>query len=65
MKPAPRANTTAMDNGVNRKRAGPVRSSTGTKTMQIESVETKAGTLICWAPSRIARVSGFFCSRLR
>jgi hypothetical protein len=27
--------------------AGPVRKTTGTKTMQIDSVETKAGVAIC------------------
>ena len=59
------ANTTASDSGVNKYLAGPVRSNTGTKTMQIASVETKIGTLICSAPSRIARVNGFFCSMLR
>ncbi len=41
------ANTTAMASGVNRNRAVPVSSSTGTNTMQIESVETNAGTAIC------------------
>ena len=47
------ANTTAMASGVNRNRAVPVSSSTGTKTMQIDSVETKVGTAICCAPSSI------------
>ncbi len=59
------ANTTAIASGVNRYRAAPVSSSTGTNTMQMDSVETKVGTAICCAPSSIARVSGFFCSRLR
>src|SRR6266511_1702012 len=48
------ANTTAIASGVNRYFAGPVRNTTGTKTMQIDSVETNAGVAICWAPSRIA-----------
>ncbi len=48
------ANTTAIASGVNRNLAAPVSSSTGTNTMQMESVETKAGTAICCAPSRIA-----------
>ena len=48
------ANTTAMASGVKRYFAGPVRNTTGTKTMQIDRVETKAGVAICWAPSRIA-----------
>ena len=32
---------------------------TGTNTMQMQSVETNAGTAICCAPSRIACTSGF------
>ena len=48
------ANTTAMASGVNRYFAGPTRNTTGTKTMQIDRVETKAGVAICCAPSRIA-----------
>ena len=59
------ANTTAIASGVNRYFAVPVSSSTGTKTMQMESVETKAGTAICCAPSRIARVMGFCIPILR
>ena len=59
------ANTTAPASGVNRYFAAPVRSSTGTNTTQIESVDTNAGTAICEAPSRIALVSGFFMPRLR
>src|SRR5881275_1272069 len=43
-----------MASGVKRYFAGPVRNTTGTKTMQIDRVETKAGVAICWAPSRIA-----------
>ena len=59
------ANTTAMASGVNRYFAAPVSSSTGTKTMQMDSVETNAGTAICMAPSSTARTSGFLIARLR
>ena len=52
------AKTTAMASGVKRNLAVPVRSRTDTNTMQMESVETNAGTAICCAPSRIARVIG-------
>ena len=40
-----------MASGVNRYRAVPVNSSTGTNTMQMASVETKVGTAICAALS--------------
>ena len=33
--------------------------------MQMQSVATKAGVAICWAPSRIARITGFPIARLR
>ena len=59
------AKTTAMASGVNRYRAAPVNSSTGTKTMQMESVETKAGAAICCAPSSTARTSGLRIAMLR
>ena len=59
------AKTTARASGVNRNLAAPVSSSTGTKTMQMESVETKAGAAICCAPSSTARTSGFFMAMLR
>ncbi len=52
------ASTTASASGVNRYRAAPVRKITGTNTMQMHSVETKAGTAICMAPSRMARTIG-------
>ena len=52
------ASTTASASGVNRKRAGPTSSTTGKKTMQMDSVATMAGTAICAAPSRMATVSG-------
>ena len=48
------ANTTASARGTNKYRATPVRKNMGRKTMQMASVETKAGTAICCAPSRIA-----------
>ena len=54
-----------MASGVNRNRAGPTSSTTGKKTMQIDSVATMAGTAICDAPSRMARVSGLPMLRLR
>ena len=40
------ANTTASASGTNRKRATPDRKNIGTKTMQMHSVETNAGTPI-------------------
>ena len=40
------ANTTASASGTNRYRATPVRRNMGTKTMQMESVATKAGAAI-------------------
>ena len=48
------ANTTASASGTNRKRAMPASMNIGTNTMQMASVETKAGTAISWAPFRIA-----------
>ena len=59
------ANTTAIASGVKRYLAAPVSSSTGTNTMQIESVETKAGAAICCAPSSTARTSGLRIAMLR
>ena len=59
------ANTTAMANGVNRYLAAPVSSSTGTNTMQMARVETKAGMAICCEPSSTARMSDFFMAMLR
>ena len=59
------AKTTAMASGVNRYRAVPVSSSTGTNTMQIASVETKVGTAICAAPSITARTSDLRMPMLR
>ena len=59
------ANTTAIASGVNRYRAVPVSSSTGTNTMQMDNVDTNVGTAICEAPSRTARTSGFPIARLR
>jgi len=46
---------TAIASGPNRNFAVPWRKKIGTKTMQMQSVETNAGTAICWAPSRMAR----------
>src|ERR1035437_10790491 len=59
------AKTTAMASGVNRYLAAPVNSSTGTNTMQMESVDTKAGAAICCAPSRTARTNGLRMAILR
>src|SRR5205809_2022978 len=59
------ANTTASASGVNRYFATPVMKTTGTNTMQMQSVATKAGVAICCAPSRIALITGFPIARLR
>ena len=48
------AKTTASASGTKRKRATPERKNIGRKTMQMQSVETSAGTEICAAPSRMA-----------
>jgi ribosomal protein L2 len=48
------AKITASASGTNRYFATPERKNMGMKTMQMHSVETKAGTAICWAPSRMA-----------
>ena len=57
------AKTTASAIGTNRYRATPVRKNIGTKTMQMQIVETKAGMAICCAPSRIAGSRSLPCSR--
>ena len=59
------ANTTASASGTNRNFAGPTSSTTGKKTMQMDSVATIAGIAIWLAPSRMARVSGLPMPRLR
>src|SRR5258706_3887696 len=59
------ANTTDMARGTNSDLADRVMNTTGTKTMQMQSVETRAGVAISEAPSRIARMIGFFCAMLR
>jgi uncharacterized protein YuzB (UPF0349 family) len=51
------ANITASAIGTNRKRATPCRKNIGTKTMQMQRVETKAGMAISCAPSRMASSS--------
>ena len=51
--------TTASASGTNRKRATPERKNIGTKTMQMHSVETNAGTPISPAPMTIASSSGW------
>src|SRR5216683_4187188 len=47
------ANTTASASGANRYRATPVRKNIGTKTMQMQSVDTMAGSAISPAPIMI------------
>ena len=59
------AKTTASASGTKRYFATPVRKNIGTKTMQMESVETNAGIAICAAPSRIACSISLPSSRLR
>jgi len=53
------AKTTAIASGTKSDRADPEMNATGTKTMQMHSVETNAGVAISAAPSRIARMMGF------
>src|SRR5579883_528986 len=48
------ANTTAKPSGTKSECAGSVKKKTGTKTMQIDKVETNAGSATCCAPSRMA-----------
>ena len=59
------AKMTANASGRNSAAAGPERAKIGRKTMQMDSVETNAGTAICCAPSMIAFRSGEPCSMLR
>ena len=54
-----------MASGVNRNRAAPASSNTGTNTMQMASVETNAGTAICDAPSSTDRTMGLRMAMLR
>src|SRR5258708_8059685 len=54
------ANMTASANGVNRNLGMPDKPKIGTNTIQITSVETRAGNAIWAAPSRIASRVGFF-----
>ncbi len=56
---------TASPMGRNRNRAGPSRNTTDTNTMPIDSEATNAGRAICWAPSRMARVSVLPMARWR
>ena len=48
------ANTTASARGTKRYRATPLKKNIGRNTMQMQSVDTRAGTAICAAPSRMA-----------
>src|SRR5271157_3654553 len=59
------AKITASANGENRYLATPERKKIGTKTMQIHMVDTRAGTAICAAPSRIASKVGLPSARCR
>src|ERR1017187_3915814 len=59
------ANETASASGTKRYRATPVRKNIGTNTMQIQRVDTNAGTAICEAPSRMACVISLPWARLR
>ena len=59
------AKTTASAKGTNKNFATPARKNIGTKTMQIQIVETKAGTAICCEPSRIACFISLPIARLR
>ena len=52
------AKTTAIASGTKRDFAAPVMKTTGTKTMQMQRVETNAGVAISAAPSRMARMMG-------
>ena len=54
-----------MPSGTNRKRAGPVSSTTGRKTMQMASVATVSGVTTSPQPSRMATVSGLPSDWLR
>ena len=63
MKEAIIANTTLIAMGTNRKPATPERVNIGTKAMQMQSRETKAGCTICAAPSRMAVLTSLPCSR--
>jgi len=54
MKEAIMANTTLIAIGANRNPATPCSANIGTKAMQMQSSDTKAGCTICAAPSRIA-----------
>ena len=59
------ANTTASARGTNRYLATPVRKNIGTNTMQMQIVETKAGSAICCEPSRMACFMSLPMARLR
>lgn len=57
------AKTTAMASGMKSDCAAPAMNTTGTKTMQIHNVETKAGAAISRALSRIACTIGLLSAR--
>ena len=57
------ANTTLIAIGTNRNPATPWRANIGTKAMQMQSSETKAGCTIWRAPSIMAVLTSLPCSR--
>ena len=59
------ANTTASARGTNRNLATPVRKNIGTNAIQIQIVETKAGTAIWCEPSRMAASNSLPCASRR
>src|SRR6266480_507547 len=59
------AKLTASASGTNRNLATPDRKNMGMKTIQMQSVETRAGTAICCAPSRMAWTVSLPMARLR
>src|SRR5437899_5061759 len=56
------ANTTAIASGRNSAAAGPLKKNIGTNTIEMASVETKAGVAIWAAPSTMAGKISFPCS---
>src|SRR6266436_2352511 len=59
------AKLTASASGTNKNLATPERKNMGMNTMQMHRVETKAGTAICCAPSRMAWTVSLPMARLR
>ncbi|OPZ81402.1 MAG: hypothetical protein BWY75_03558 [bacterium ADurb.Bin425] len=59
------AKVTESPRGTNKERLGSVRKKSGTKTIQIERVETRAGKATCLAPSKMAVSMSFPIAILR